>query len=280
MRHETHEVIGTLCRYVLLGLTGIGVIILSAVVLSGVAQGTFDPQPLVVVPDHVTSPRQRAYPRAWLIEPQSSAGGGLLVVSSESADRPSLAISRRPMMFLPTRATALGPIRMDLRGFPYGPLALVCRQATIQVIPPSRPVVLVDAGLVASEDAEMWTETSRELHRRGAVVYLHLDSLETYQETVEALRRRDPQATVFGWQTEKDNRLRIVLRAVGSLGKRRSGGTALVTADRDLAWTAVRRGLEVRLLGAKEGDRLPENLKVFPDLRMFKESLAATAIGQ
>lgn len=280
MRHETHEVIGTLCRYALLGLTAVGVVALAVVILSGVAGGTFDPQPRIVAPDHITRPRETAYPRVWLTEPRSAAGAGLLVVSPGSADRPVLALSRRPTMFLPTRATRPGPVRMNLRGFPYGPLALVCQEVTMQIIPEDRPVTLVDARLATMAESDAWLETSRQLRRTSDLVYLHAGTLQTYQQSVASLKHSDPLSTVFAWGGQKTTPLHVVLHAVRELGRSRPGPVTLVTGKPDLGWQAVRKGLEVRLIGAREEGRLPPNLQVYPDLRKFKESLAASAIGQ
>jgi hypothetical protein len=240
MRQATRDILGLLCRWVLLG--GAAASLAAALLLSVTAVGALAAgraQPLRM-DDTPTAPG--ALVRVRGRHGYSSPDEIPVALLALGPDAPSwLLPGAGPQVRGYIPGPPPGVHHAHVRGLPYGPLAYQQDGFLLVSMDPAQRLFLLDARLAIGERAaapQQVRAALRALRTRGQAAFFHVGPAEAYADVRRVLRKRFPGTPVLRGPGP-DQPVAVFLSVVWGWTGRPNRPPALITGDRDLAHEAA-----------------------------------------
>jgi hypothetical protein len=258
MHENTREVVGFLCRWLLLAGVASAVVVTAIAGLVSISAPEPSRAAELHVGDLIIAPPQKRYvPAAVFRGERTCLKVPALLGQIGESDPFEFAGDGQVQMILPPWPRQEGRYALHVRGVPFSPHALLGRRAEVRVIGPEETLVLVHADAWPhrrSEEGEV-VELLGELDGRATVAIC----FDGPVEGLSALRRRLARAGLnlpvlwyHGRRESSGFGLEWLFRQAG--GRRRTRADApvlLIAADPRLAVWAARAGVRLHLLDGK-----------------------------
>ncbi len=278
MNDMVKEIIGFLCRWVLLCITAAGGVGIGWAFLRGgtvVAAGS----PTLQQSDAIGSGWQRNVALGYLIPPNRRVGRALFTTSG--SDGSFQLVSGGPKYaYVGVPDTQPGLKKIQVRGIIYSATAFEHVEAFSEIVPPSARVICIDARLMSGVGSGRLLVAVRRLEQFAHVVLLHLGTHEEFPEVRQIARRKFPNTPlVFAIPRRSDvtyplRRITYMLKHSG----RNSAAPELLTADETLARRAAAKGFSVHWISPDQKKRyLSGNLATYNTLPEFTRRITLTA---
>jgi len=240
MRQATREILGLVCRWVLLGGAAAGLagaVLLSVTAVGAVAAGRVGP---LRMDDTPTAP-------GALVRVRGRHGGSspneipVALLTLDATARPWLLGGAGPNVRGHIPGPPPGVRQARVRGLPYGPLAYQQDSFLLVSVDRAQRLFLLDARLAAGGRAaapQQVRAALRALRTRGQVALFHVGPADAYADVRQALRERFPDTPVLrgpGPGRPVSRFLSVVWSWTGPPDRL----PALVTGDQDLAMQAA-----------------------------------------
>jgi hypothetical protein len=278
---HSREIIGFLCRWLLLAGAGAAVAAVTWAGLVAAAEGPRRARAQLLLRDWVAAPGRDdgagVYLRAYLDPPASRSG---LDVALMIADGRPLGVVRtyNGSCGMLLDDPPAGTTRLLVRGAPYSAMAFQARRCRVLCVPRQRAVFLVDARMVLAARArgdEHWPGCLRAMQAAGQVALFHPGPWERFLHCRRALRAAGAAECILfdGSPADPTGTLLRVGRELGRQDRRE--GIEVVTADADLARQSAGRGFATHLI-CQEAAAVPPGLPLrrHASLANLKDSIA------
>ncbi len=280
---ESHrrEIVGFLCRWLLLAGAGTVVVAVTWASLLAAADVSGESRAQLLLRDWVAAPGRGdssgVYLRAHLDPPASRSGLDIALLIAEGHPLGVVRTYKGDCGMVLDNPQA-GTIPLLVRGLPYGAMAFQASRCRLLCVPSDRPVFLVDARMALAAGGrkdEAWAACLRAMKAAGQVALFHpgpwrqflqcrrdLRAMGVAEPILFDERRRDPTYTL----TRVGNQLRR---------RHRREGIEVVTADAKLARQSADRRFGTHLV-ADGVDAVPAAgpLRLHRSLANLKDSLS------
>ncbi|MHC4982832.1 MAG: hypothetical protein ACYTF6_06650 [Planctomycetota bacterium] len=271
------EALGFLCRWCLLALAFVTVVLVALASIMASASAAAGLAAEMIVPDAVWGRKEGVHLTGF--------------ATPEVARRyPQVAISSSPdsqLLLVPTSGEKISPqlsgCQVGLNhirtiGVPYSRHSFNKADAMLHVVPPGREVCLLDAATVLdgrANDPEGLADCLSELLKDADVVFFHEGPLEQFPHVRKRLRESYPRIGIVFF-ADRQLTPKTLSRMARTLAARKSESRkpVVITGDAQLANTAAAKGYPVHLLAAvatkvgRDG-----NPRVHESFAKFKEYL-------
>ncbi len=279
MNDMVKEIIGFLCRWVLLCITAAGGIGIGWAFLRGgkvVAAGS----PTLQQSDAIGSGWQRSVALGYLIPPNRRVGRAIFTTSG--SDGSFQLVSGGPKYaYVSVPDTQPGLKKIQVRGVIYSATAFEHAEAFSEIVPPSARVICIDARLMSGVGSGRLLVAVRRLDQFAHVVLLHLGTHEEFPEVRQRARRKFPNTPLVFVAIPRRSDLTSSLRRITyqlNRGGRNSAGPELLTADETLARLAAAKGFSVHWISPDQKKRyLSGKLATYNTLPEFTRRITLTA---
>ena len=245
MHEGVREAVGFVCRWVLLGLSGVVVLVAAGASVTAAASVAVDLRASVTVPDEIHRLGSLGrYRLGGRVKPDRYRGKSYITVHTPGSAGPRHAWISGGVLIAHPSAPGTGLHRVHCTGLPYGPFTFYDDEALLLVVAQDARVFVVDARLPAalSEPGRKELRAAlAELRPSGHVAFLTLGAEAEFAAARALVRGLAPEAPLLGdlrtpVRPVALRRLRQALRHIG-LAK-----VTLITADAELAAAAAGRG--------------------------------------
>ncbi|MBS3734498.1 MAG: hypothetical protein KGY99_06175 [Phycisphaerae bacterium] len=277
MRDQTREIVGFLCRWALLGVTGGAGVAVGALVLGSAGDVAAGPTARMTVPDAVCRYPGRGHVLGQLTPPYARSPDAAALVSTPDRGLRRVPTGERHLLQR-VIAPPIGASRFHFVGIPYSRYAFARADALLWAVPPGRDVWLIDARLVPdADDAE--TQRWEPLLALLAAIHTRRHDAALFwtgaTAAYDALRRRvrrhaGPVPVLHVLRPDGAPPLRVLLRARWRLRARDELPT-VITPDAALADAAAERGFPTHLVA--DAAQPPQLLRAHASVTALAEHL-------
>jgi len=257
MRDAAREITGFACRWCVLSLAGVAVLVGSWTGLRGAGPVAASLRADVISSDLLCrqSPNKVAWPATHYVDAPARRGVSHALLCLPDGTQLVDRRWRRGMSAAPMPRTEPGRIAIQMIGLPYGPVAFRRDRSTAVVLPPGRRGLLVDARAVlsaAGPQTVLWRRSLRLLARKAHVAFVFAGSVGDYPAARAELQRICPGAVVEFAEPIGDAGYRGLLTVAAAMNpdnRRAHPRPPFVTDRPGLAVRAGRAGFATHLVG-------------------------------
>ena len=253
MPDSTREIVGFLCRWLLLAMV-LATVAAGAVAGLQSATAVRDDLGTTMVlsdalwrqggPDH---PHLRGY-----IYPSLNAPALPMALANRPGGPMMKLVAHQNVVYLETDRLQTGPNLLILKGIPYSAVAFQKQRGTLLFAPADKELFLVDDRLLSRRtgtDPETIRRLLARLQTDGYVAFFHPGDLVQLEAMRREAQQLFPDVAVVFYETKTPDPLDTLRGVAWSWGAKGNGKPAVITADEELAGAAAAESFRVRLVG-------------------------------
>lgn len=243
---EAREILGFLCRWVLMGLAAMSLAGLAAFCVAHASPIRDEGD--VIMPEAVWNGQGDFYLRGRL-------SGGLfhrkapLLLGAVAGEPYLVGSSDERVYYLPVRGAREGMNTVVFRGLPYGPAAEVRGSTRVLVVAPAQRVFLLDDRIPIRQGTASLPGLLAALHSRGQVVLFTGHGAQDWTRERADLFGMGMRQVLVPMPDTRESWLRVLRLTAQSLGRPPSA-LEVITSDPALAVEAVDEGFSVDLVAS------------------------------